>query len=96
MQEQILQLIKRVDALERENNLLKSSSSIPLAIDQAFRARFLADVSTQHIITNSKSASSESQTVTESGSSTYSVLKPPDAFASTIIGSTTVYLPYYT
>ncbi|MFA6314983.1 MAG: hypothetical protein WC648_01255 [Candidatus Paceibacterota bacterium] len=95
MQEQILQLARRVEVLERENRLLKSSKSIPLDIDQAFRARFLSDIP-DPILANSKSASSENQVVDEGGSATYSVLQPPDAFASTIIGTTTIYLPYYT
>lgn len=95
MQEQIQQLTRRIEALENENRLLKSSNTIPLEIDQAFRDRFLSGV-TQAIVADSKSASSENQAVNEGGVATYNVLKPPDGFVSTVLNGATIYIPYFT
>jgi hypothetical protein len=93
MNEQISQLEQRVRELETFIKSLQSSSSIPLAIDQAFRSR-LGNI---NLVSNSKSASSENQAVAESGSASYSVLKPPDGFTLATLSDTgqQIYLPYF-
>ena len=89
-----IELLKqKIKKLEDFNQSLMASSSIPLQLDQAFRARF---VSLGDITTSAKSASSENQAVSESGSSSYSVLKPPDAFVQVTLNATVYYIPVYT
>ncbi len=71
---------------------IEQSSTIPINIDQSFRTRF-SDIALQ---TSTKSASSENHAVNESGSASYSVLGPPDAFVQKNVGGTTFYLPAFT
>ena len=73
---------------------MERSSTIPLAIDQAFRERF-ANIAIDEITSSSKSASSENQSVNEAGVATYSVLNPPDAFLKVTVGTTTYNIPVY-
>lgn len=73
---------------------LEMSHTIPLNIDQSFRGRFINDIIQP--ASSSKSATSENQAVNEGGSSTYSVLKPPDAFLQLQIGTTIYYIPVFT
>lgn len=72
---------------------LKSASTIPVAVDQAFRDRLskLTGLST-----SAKAANSENKTVQEAGSTTYGVLDEPSGFLQVQISGTTYYLPYYT
>lgn len=86
-------LKKRIDELERIIRSLEASHSIPLKIDQAFRARF---VSSSLIDTSSKSNSSESIGIDEAGSATHTVLGQPDAFLQIQVKGTTYYLPVFT
>ena len=93
------ELRQKLEKLERENQELltwkknmEASHSIPLNIDQAFRARF----PTTSLSTSTKVDSSENQAVDEGGAATYSVLKPPDAFLQVRIRTTTYYIPVFT
>ena len=71
---------------------LEMSATIPLPIDQAFRARLGINGTT----TSTKVSTSEDQAVNEAGSATYNVLKSPDGFAKVVLeNGNTVYLPYY-
>ena len=64
MNEQIKQLEQRIQNLERENELLKRSSTIPLGIDQALRDRFSLDTITSAVTgTGTGSASTQSVAV---------------------------------
>lgn len=45
---------------------------------------------------SSKVASSESQSINEAGSATWSVLKQPDAFLEVTVGGTLYYIPVFT
>ena len=49
-----------------------------------------------NIGTSSKVSSSENQSVNEAGSSTWNVLKAPDAFLETTVGGTLYYIPVFT
>jgi hypothetical protein len=73
---EIDQLKNRLQVLEDFVRSLEASHSIPLNIDQAFRARFTNPITSQ--IT--KAASSENRTVNEGGGASYDVLKAPDGF----------------
>lgn len=86
------QLEKRIAELEAFMNALKSSNSIPIEVDGAFRRRFL---NVDDILVSSKSASSENQAVDESGTSSFNVLKPPDGFLQKTINGSVRYIPYY-
>jgi len=88
------ELLRRIEKLEKELNLLKAGSTIPFEVEQAFRNRLrISQYST--LVADSKAASSENQAVNEAGASSYNVLKPPDRFIATIINNTTVYIPGY-
>jgi hypothetical protein len=90
---EIEELNKQIEELNRWKNNLQSSSTIPINIDKAFRGRFgeLAGITT-----SSKSSSSENKAVNEEGSSSYNVLLPPDVFLEITINGTKYYIPAYT
>lgn len=78
-----------------QEEILKSLgdySKMPLEIEKSITKRLGGVV----LATSSKSASSENKTVNESGTDSYGVLQPPDAFAQIEVAGTTIYLPYYT
>lgn len=89
------ELLRRIEQLENEIKLLKAATTIPHDVEQAFRERFRLSSFTA-IEGSAKGATSENQTVSESGSSTYSVLTAPDAFLQVTIGVTTYYIPVFT
>ena len=84
-----------VTELRRMIELLYNSSTIPHDVEQSFRTRFKLDTYNP-ITTSAKSASSENQSVNESGSSSYSVLKAPDAFLQVTLSGAVKYIPIYT
>lgn len=73
---------------------LKNAHSIPLSVDQSFRARFLSGIGSFAV--SAKSASSENVAIDESGSATHTVLDNPDIFVQIQIGSTIYYIPAFT
>src|SRR3990167_8104988 len=92
------ELKQRLEKLERENQELKSwkqslesSHSIPLSIDQAFRARFQFSL----IKSSEKGNNSEDQSVNEGGVATYNVLKEPDDFLEVVVDNIIYYIPVY-
>lgn len=85
------ELQRQIKELQDWKASLENSWSIPLEIDQAFRARF----PTSSIVTSGKSATSENQAVNEAGVATYSVLGIPDGFLQVQIGTTIYNLPYF-
>lgn len=70
---------------------LKKSESIPRDVETAFLERLPVGLAL-----SSKSASSENKTVNESGSTTYSVLLPPDGFLQIRVNGTLYYIPTFT
>ena len=85
---------KQLAELLKWKSQMEASHSIPLNVDQAFRARF--SVISTTIATSAKGATTENQAVNEGGVATYSVLKPPDAFVQVIVSGTTYYIPVFT
>lgn len=80
---------KEIDELRARIDALSNSLSIPRDVETAFRERLgTLDAST-------KSASGHNQAVNESGSASYSVLKPPDGFSQVRINGLLVFIPYY-
>lgn len=89
------ELEARIQRLEEELNNLKTSYTIPLEVDNAFRDRLgIADFAA--LTGSTKAASTETQAVAEGGSASYNVAKPMDGFREFITGGTTLYIPYYT
>lgn len=85
--ELVRSLSERLDSLQAEMDALGNVTTIPYDVDQAFKERLgsLADVA-------DKTAASETQSVNEAGSGTYSVAKPMDGFFRTASGK---FVPYY-
>lgn len=90
-----LQLLKKeIEDIKNWKRSLEMSHSIPLNIDQSFRARF-KNIGGSAIEQSTKSATSENRTVNESGSATYDVLKAPDTFIQTLVNGTIIYIPAF-
>lgn len=87
---EIEELKKTVAELQSFNRSLMSANSIPLSVDQAFKARFSFSLKN-----SSKAASTEVQAVSEGGSGTYNVAKPVDGFVEYVSGTSLLYIPYY-
>lgn len=91
LKQEINELKTSINQLKVFNEMLKKSNTIPLSIEQSFRARFVSNILT----TSTKTTASESQTVSEAGASTYSVAKPMDGFKIYNDAGTPIYIPYY-
>lgn len=89
------ELLQRIVELEREMQLLRAGSTIPFDIEKALRERLRIGTFNPTTL-SAKGATTENQSVNESGVATYSVLKPPDAFLTITIGSTAYNIPVYT
>lgn len=85
-------LEQRVAELEAFVQALQNVATIPYPVDAAFRDRFLGD---EELAVSEKSATSENQSVNESGASSYSVLGVPTGYLEFVIDETTYYIPYY-
>lgn len=85
-------LTRKITELENWKKSLEMSHSIPLEIEQSFKARFKT---LTQITLSTKDAGSEGKTVREGGSNNYSVLNNPDAFLQMVIGNTTYYIPVF-
>lgn len=73
---------------------LMASSTIPLDIERALRARLgLDNIPTAAV--SSKGADTEDVTVNEAGASSYPVMNDPVGFIQITIGSTTYHIPYF-
>lgn len=79
--------------MKRFVQALKSSNSIPLEVDRAFRARLSALFG---LSVSTKGVDTEDVTVDESGAATYAVMNDPDGFLEVSINGTIYYLPYFT
>lgn len=95
MNPEIKKLQDEVAQLRENLKKLENSTTIPLEVDAAFRGRLNLN-SVARLSSSSKSASSENKAVNESGSSSYSVLNPPDGFLQTKLNGSTIYLAYWT
>lgn len=84
--------IQRLETLERKFKLLEASGTIPQEVDVAFRTRLKGLIA---LTVSGKGATSESQTVQESGSLTYGVLKNPDEYLQITVGGATKYIPTF-
>ena len=85
------ELQKQIDELKSRLDLLNSSYSIPLDVDNAFRDRLQA-VAGQP---SSKLTSTETQAVNEAGAGAYNVAKPMDGFVKLIVDGIARNIPYY-
>jgi hypothetical protein len=85
---------QKIEELWTEINKLKAASTIPNNVDNAFRERFKLN-SFLNLNSSSKTVASVTQTVHESGSASYDVMKVPVGFKQASIGGTTIYIPYY-
>lgn len=85
-----------IQLLWQEIHNLKDAGTIDHDTENAFRERLGIDDFIA-LDTSSKLASSETQSVNEAGSSSYSAAKPMDGFREyTAPGGTVFYIPYYT
>lgn len=91
LKQEISELKNSIVELQTFNEQLKRANSIPLSIEQSFRARFISNILTL----STKSVATESQTVSEAGASSYSVAKPMDGFKIYNDAGTPIYIPYY-
>lgn len=74
---------------------LKTSTTIPLPVDESFRDRFqIANLAKLQFQTT-KNASTETQAVNEGGVATYNVAKPMDGFFLLVLNNTAYYIPYH-
>jgi hypothetical protein len=93
--DEIQTLKQEVEALRREFNNLKATTTITNDIEQAFRSRLRIDTYAS-LTPSSKNPSTETQTVDENGIDTYGVATPPAGFREFVTGGTVLYIPYYT
>ena len=90
-QEQIDVLKRELAELRDDFNKLRSSTTIPYDIDQAFQQR----IGDKTLKVSTKGVNTEDQAVNEGGVATYDVLGDPDGFLQITIANTIYYLPYY-
>jgi hypothetical protein len=86
------QLQKEIEMLKQEIQNLKSSTTIPYDVDQAFRVR-LSDLLALSV--SSKGVNTEDVTVNEAGVASYAVMNDPDGFLQVTLNGTVYYLPYF-
>lgn len=84
---------QRITQLENEMRLLKAASTIPYDVEVAFKSRLGVD--NNGLRSTTKAASTESKTVNEAGTDTYTVSKIMDGFVQYTLNGTIIYLPYY-
>lgn len=84
---------QRITQLENEMRLLKASATIPYDVEVAFKSRLGIDNSSLKATT--KATSTESKTVNEAGTDSYSVSRLMDGFVQYTLNGTTIYIPYY-
>lgn len=80
----------QISNLQRQLDALSNNTTMPLEAGEAMRARLGLNVIPVEI--SSKTAASETQAVSEGGSSSYNVAKPPDGFYKMSDGRT---IPFY-
>lgn len=97
MNPEILKLQEEINRLSREVEQLRSSTTIPYLVQEAFKKRLiepLPKVRTQALpVTVSPTA--HNQAVNEAGVATYSVLGIPTGYLEIVISENTYYIPYY-
>lgn len=84
---------QRITQLENEMRMLKAASTIPYDVEVAFKSRL--KIGEGELATSTKAASTESRTVNEAGTSSYSVSRLMDGFVQKNLLGTTIYIPYY-
>jgi len=89
------ELQRQINELKAELQLIKSSTTIPFPVEQAFRDRLkinsLAELQSQ----STKTAASETQAIDEGGMGSFNVAKPMDGFFVWVKDNSTYYVPYY-
>lgn len=91
MENDIAQLKLEIEELKKFNKSLTNTTTIPFEVDGAFRKR----LSNLLLTVSNKVATSENQSVNESGAGTYSVLGIPNGFLQVNINNSIRYIPYY-
>lgn len=95
MEDEIKKIKEEITTLTRRLDNLNAFATIPYDTEKAFKDRLkLSEYS--RLAASTKTAASETQSVNEGGAATYSVAKPMDGFRQVLIGSSTIYIPYYT
>lgn len=97
------ELLQRIETLEAKLKKLESTTTIPLEVDRAFRARLgLEDLASLDYVNglaipavSAKGADTEDVSVNEAGAGTYAVMGDPDGFLEVPIAGTTYYVPYF-
>lgn len=84
-------LLKRIEILEAKLKELEASSTIPFDVEKAFRGR----LNPASVVGSSKTAASETQSVSEGGAASYSVAKPMDGFLVVSFNGVTRNIPFY-
>lgn len=82
-------LQNQIDELKKEIDKLKSSTTIPLDVGEAFRKRL------QILSGDTNSTSPKTITVNEAGIDTYAVAKPMTGFIAVKINGQSKLIPYY-
>lgn len=93
MEQEIQQLKKKMQAMEDFINSLKSSSSIPMEIDSAFRDRLVGDISA--LVPSTVSPTTHNKAVNEAGSASYSVMNIPTGFIEANVAGVKRVIPYF-
>lgn len=83
--------IRRIIREEIEQTLGKFDN-IPFSVQEALKARI---GSGSEITVSSKGTDTEDVTVSEGGSSTYTVMDDPDGFLKVTVGGATRHIPYF-
>lgn len=91
MQEQITQLQDQINQLQKQFDKLRSSATLPLDVEDAFRTR----IDPVTFYPSTKDAADETQSIDESGSATVTAAKPMDGFEERVVDGVTRYYPYY-
>lgn len=85
---------EQINDLQRQIDQLKSSTTLPLDIAEAFKIR-LVDVLPGIATQTTKSATAENKTVDEAGVASYQVMNKPDGFLKVTITGIIYYIPYF-
>jgi len=89
------ELQRQINELRVEVERLRSSTTIPYTVDQAFRERLEIKDLSKLINQTDKDASTETRAVNEAGTNSYNVAKPMDGFFLFVKDNTAYYIPYY-
>jgi len=86
--------LKKLDEVYSFMQAMRRFDKIPLDVKLALSRKLGVDET--RLATSSKGATTENQTVNESGAASYTVMKNPDGFLQVRINGTVHYIPYFT